>query len=624
MRLTVIIILMAVFATSVFAERDFKYFKLKSDYQAKLVESGLAVRNVDGNKVSPIFDKLWAKIKEEGLEQVNKLTEDILKYNEDFKLGDLNKPRIDWESSVEGEFGIIVGRRVDPTLDSDNWQVRDVLEVSISASTFLKQMREGGIIDITDEKLKLFADISFSRTYTYHHFASSYKNGLTKNFSKLFLGFNYFRKSNFIDIEDGEVITKDDFLGANLKLSVSTPSMYFMSGQGKGSIYLSKLNTISYHRPLPQDRYGLNDIMRASRRTTKVTGASLQLDLQADFYSLLTITILGAEYTIDMTKSNVANMTFGTQDLKLMESDQSYKDAIVDFNRGRNPSKIGLLSEYITSSEEGSRISEQLDLYAMIWGKHIGTATEAIVFDSEHGTRYLFRHNHERTKLVKSFWDGMFRAGNMSRYNERTIENMVFEYESNGAEIDFEDVDLQLPANISFRISKEYRTKKHKSSYTKKVLALVNTFENVDGGLVVGLQDGTLKGPYTLDLHGQVGVNGLNKLIHMRMSSLKGRLIKICSSTKTPTKCFDKLLSQFLKVSPDNPLHFTVNLKNLKEFLQSVSSYAKSFKALKILFGEENVQLYGYLQSKTNSDMGFHTFFKEGDSQGLGVIKDLL
>ena len=142
-------------------------------------------------EVPPLIQKAWDKIKDKALEAVNKLTGDIIDYNKEFELGEYNAPDVNWESGLEGEFKLVIGRQVVPTLNSDVWQVRDKLEVGVSAKRFLTKLRDNGDIDIDDEALNLFAGVEYVRSYSYNHFAKSYKEGLISNFNKLFLSFNY-------------------------------------------------------------------------------------------------------------------------------------------------------------------------------------------------------------------------------------------------------------------------------------------------------------------------------------------------------------------------------------------------------------------------------------------------
>ena len=161
---------------------------------------------------------------------------------------------------------------------------------------------------------------------------------------------------------------------------------------------------------------------------------------------------------------------------------------------------------------------------------------------------------------------------------------------------------------------------------------MINTFENVDGGIVHGAETGVIKGPYTLNLHAQVGVQGMNYLVTRNDEELSDAFEVICAGktlsdseiTKATRKCLDRLASSFSVVSHNYMVSQKVNLKNLKTFLKDVAKRIDGFKPLKSLFGSENVQMYGFLDSKTKDEMKFRTFFREGESQGYGVIKDFL
>lgn len=623
MRNILLIILVMLLIPSVHAKtHEFENFKLTKQFKRKLGQKDL----------SSGLERVWQKIQTDGYKVFNKLTEDIIDFNEDFALGPINSPDLKWSAGINGELSIVVGRKVEPTLDSDRWRVLDQVKILINARTFLRNLRDAGDIEISDASLKLFAGVKFSRVYNYSHFAESYLDGLKSNLHKLFFSFNYFRSTNFTEIEDGDVVTKEDFLSADAKFSLTTPSAYFMTGYGRGSIYYSKLGNISYHRPLPENRYGELDTVRMSFNVTELKGASLQISLQADFYELLNLTFLGAEYKLNYTKSSTTNMTFGDEDLINIKTNYDLESAFNKINNGKNPTKLEAVKEYITSSEEGNRVSEDLELFAFMWGKYVGNSTESLVFETNHGTHYMYRHSQERLNLVKSWWDGIINADNVTKYKTRMIENMVFEYEAYDPEKPFEEVYLDMPGNISFRLSKEYKTKKDKNSYRKKAQKLISDFKNIDGEIFAALKSNDLKGPLKVDLNAQVGKNGITYLVEsddLRLAEAfevicAGKIVDGGNVSNSTQKCLDNLTSSFSKVSHTYRTNKTVHLASLKDFLLEVSRYSKSFADLKMLFGSDNVQLYGYLKAKTYSSVDFQTFFKDGESQGYGVIKDFV
>lgn len=607
-------LIMAVTSVSALANSnsEFQYFELTEGFKKNLKSN----QHKDLDK-SPLLSKAWEIIKKEGLKQANRLTEDILEYNHNFPLGRFNKPNLNWNSGVNAGLGISVGRKVEPTLmeSGAKWQVYDELNVHISAYAFLTEQRDLGKIKITDENLGLYAGVFYTRKYSYVHFADSYLEGLTEKFDKLFLSFDYFRKDHFLKIAQDEVIEKSDLMTAKIGFAVQTPSVYFISGYGRGTIYSSKLSTLTYHKG--RDARAL----RVSKLVAKPKGTTVQIGLQADFYGLLTLTLLGGEYRLDITKSTTSNMTLTKAQMDAIKKDQLLAQAFKELNSGRDPRKIEKLKSMITSTETGNRITEEMRLFLLKWGKHKGSFTEDIVLEAGENKHYFFRHGQENVRLNKSWWDGIFKASKVNVYRSRIIKNMSFEYEALNPNTPFKDIHLDKDALVSFRVSKQFHSKKDGEYYRGRAIAMIEEFDNSQAEVVTGLKERTLRGPLMVDLHAQVGKNGISHLMNMSPSELSAAFSEICTGIN---KCLNNLNTKMTPLSHEYQTRSTINMYQLKNFLQSVTYYTDSLQDLKVIFGSENTQINGFLESNTKDQKVFKTYFSEGANQGDGVIKDFI
>lgn len=594
------------------SKSEFQYFELTKDFKNKFSSN----QNKDLDN-SPLLAKAWKIIKDVGLKQANKLTEDILDYNHNFPLGRFNKPNLNWNSGINAGLGITVGRKVEPTLfeTGHKWQVYDELNIHISAYAFLSEQRDLGKIKITDKNLGLYTGVFYTRKYNYIHFADSYLNGLTRKFDKLFLSFNYFRKDGFLKIAQNEVIQKSDHMTAKIGFAVQTPSVYFISGYGRGTIYSSKLSTLTYQKG--QDERAL----RVSKLVEKPKGSIVQIGLQADFYGLLTLTLLGGEYRLDITKSTTSNMTLTKAQMDSIKKDQTLAHAFKELNNGRDPKKIERLKNLITSTENGNRITEEMHLFLLKWGKHKGSFTEDIVLETGSNKHYFFRHGQENVRLNKSWWDGIFSASKVNKYKSRIIKNMSFEYEALNPTTAFDEIHLDKNALVSFRVSKQFHAKKDGSYYRGRAIAMIEKFKNAEIEIINGLMNKTLRGPLTVDLHAQVGREGISHLMNMTTSELTTAFTSVCSSLD---KCLKKLESKMAPLSHEYQTKSTISMYQLKNFLQSVTYYSDSLQDLKSIFGSENTQINGFLESNTKDKKLFKTYLSEGNDQGSGVIKDFI
>lgn len=605
---------------------EFEYFEMTEKFKDKI--SKQSQRKLD---LSPIIKRVWDKLKEIGIEQVNNLTKEIIDYKQDFSLGELNTPGFSWDL-VTGNAQVKIGRTLEPAYNSTKWIVVDTIQVSVSARSFLEQLKEDGDIEISDANLKMFSAVRFKRTYTYRHTAETYLKGLATEFDKLLFSFLKFYETRYTELDAGDLVRRDDFLSADLTLSVDTPSAYSLSGYAKGTLYYSKLSSLVYQRPEAEDR-SFEEALRVSIRNSKVTGTSLQIGLQADFYKLLKLTLLSGEYRVNISSSHTTNLKFSESDLELIRNDENLQEAMKEVNKGKSPNGSLVLMPFITSHQDSLRIDESLNLQALIWGKHWGNSTEQMTFETRYGKRYFYRHQQERVAMDRSILQFLFANKNLSKFNTRVVENMAFEYEVDSPEAKFEDTTLPLPASATYRISKEFMATKNYKKYRERAKDWIKRFEQIDQGLVSGIEDGELQGPFVLNLHAQVGVDGVNHLIHQDVLELGDAFEIVCTGEDQPdgvelgkdeTKCIEKLQGQFLVLHNDVVTHNEVNLPAFKNFLETVSNNAVGFSVLKSLFGEQNVQIYGSFRAETKDNKPFLTYLKEGFSQGFGLIKDFI
>lgn len=620
-------VIFLIFTFKVTAGEKFEHFKLTENFH----KNNIYQRDAEG--LSPMMSKVKGFLKKYGSQALDGILRDLLKYNHNFKLGKFNHPSMTWESGIGPSLGVRVHRRVDPISGSDKWQVNDMLTISVGAKTFLAKLRDEGSILIADEILELFAGVVFTRSYTYKHIATSYQNGIKKKFDKLLFGFFKFMWTNFIDIGPGEVISKSDEISVGVELAATTPSFYFLNGYGNATVAFSRLNTVSYHRPLDELSRGKDDFFRASRNVTKMVGTNVQVGLQLDFYRLLRITLLGMEYEINYAKDQVTHMNFSEYDLIQMRVNTHLKDAMLDLNQGANPEKLEALKPYITSREEGNRFSEELNTYALMWGKHIGSSTQKLKFQTEQGNYYFYRHNDEKANVKKSFWNFLFASRRLSRYSKRIVKNMTLEFAADNDEQNFSEVEVDDPGKVSFRVSRELQIKKQKKRYIDQAKDLVEEFKTVDGGIIQGMEDGELKAPLALDLHAQIGKAGIEYLMRQDGDTLRDNFTKICTGTYELTKkrlkrrhrrCISLLAKLYVKSLREYETGTKIHLKSFKNFLQYVTKKMKSFQHLKTLFGENNVYLFGNLEATTAQNMPFKTHITEGIYQGQGLISDFV
>lgn len=607
------------------AEYQFKNFQLINQKQLS------SHYQKDKSGLSPMMSKVKDFINMVGREAVQAIADDLIDYTHDHTLGRFNSPVMNYESGIQGELGLKISRRVEPLFGTEKWRVMDRLTVTVGARAFLKKLRDSGEILITDAKLDLFGGVVFKRTYAHDHYAKSYKDGLIKKFDKLLLGFYNFMWLNFLDIPEGELISKTDEMSIGLELASTTPSYYFLSGYGDATIAFSKLNTVSYFKPTDELRYNSDDHFRVSRTITKMIGSNLQVGLQLDFFQILRITLLGAELDINYSKDQITNLTFSEREVIDIKVDEKLSEAVKAINKGGNPKNFPVLKPYTTSTEVGNRFKEELNLFGLIWGKHVGSATEKMVLNSGGQNFYFFRHLKEQASIKKSFWNFIFGSRKIGKFSRRIIKNMTLEYMS-PKETNFDEVEISDPSQLSYRVNKEFHARKNRSKFRRQAAEIIKEFETVDGGIIQGLENGELKTPLILNTHAQIGSMGIKHIVEKDADELRYGFQVVCTGIykkvtrlkRRHRKCMKKLAKLYVSSIRDYEDGVKIHVKTFKKFLHYLTKRIKSFKALKFVFGENNVHLLGNLTALTEDNRPFNTYFEQGDFQGNGVIKDFV
>lgn len=600
---------------------QFENFKLTSQFKVN--------HHPSPNKLPPVIDELWQRVKSQGYKAVNSALKRILNYRDRYPLGQYNFPEASWNTGIDGKVEVAFIRRLEPMLHTKAWRVMDRVILGIGAEAYLRNLRDEGSIEISDSQLSLFAGIFFKREYSFEHTAATYLEGLKQKIDHLLLSFKKFNGLNFLDLKEDEMISKDDYLSAEIGMSVNSPSIYWMSVRGNATVYFSKLNSLSYHNQY--DPQSGHHSLKMAYQKMKVKGTRAQIGLQIDFYKLLKLSLLGTEYSASITKSRISTYQFDPEQIERIRQDELLATAFKKVNQGKDPEKLAELAGYKSSVEDSIRLQENLSAYALMWGKIWGNMTEGIIFQNYGQNRFLYRHQQERVAFDRGILDTIFRSDNLSTYKSREIENMLFEYESPIEESGFENIKLAMPALVSFRLSKEFAAKRDRSRDRKKVTELMSTFTNIDRGVIDGIGSGKIKAPFFLDLHAQVSKKGIYHLFQFTPFQLNRIYGHICAGDwiqgtpgKRVRKCIQKLTRLFRPVREAYFFENKLALNPLKAFFSVISQKIKSFYILKELFGSDHVQLYGTFRGKTEENMSFRTYVKQGPYQGLGVVKDVV
>ena len=266
-------------------------------------------------------------------------------------------------------------------------------------------------------------------------------------------------------------------------------------------------------------------------------------------------------------------------------------------------------------------------MYALMWGKLWGNLSEEIELNQGAWQRFFYRYQQERVAFDRSLLDTVFRSSDFSRYKSREIENVLFEFEAPSKQTG--GYDLPFDTHVSLRMSKEFAAKSARSEDKRKLRSLIESFENTDGGVVQGIDDGEIKAPFFLDMSANVSTDGIEYFFSLTPVERNTAFLFICSGSLNPGKlskkvrrCINSFGQRYQKVLNERELNGKFSVSKFKYFMEHLGQTAENFSAFKMLFGFNNVQLSARFTGKTELDGMFQTFFKEGSFQGHGVVKD--
>lgn len=661
MKFIALAILFAVFTFNVSAETvTFKNFKVKTrlfekypgPFMANTRDGHRVNITEDANQLSdrgikdnPLYIKIVKKVKEELLKKANELTDKSIKYNESFVLGDTNFSGLNWGGLISGA-GVNAGRKLYPDYTAKNekerWVVEDRFVIEVDAKTFLKSQLDSGNIDITLPNLNSFAGIRFRRTYTYIHFADTYLKGLSRDFDKLFLGFLKFGSTKFLSLEDHESITRQDFMSARLSTDIGSPSYYALSAYAGGTIFYNSVNNVSIHKPGLRDYPRGDELLRVSVNKSKLKGASVTVGLQADFYSLLKISLLSFEYSKSLSQNIYVSMSFQGFDEELLKNkDSILHQEVKDVLRGKLPENNLTLMPYIISEQETKKDSESINSHLFLFDKVKGNSTSEVTLRNAAGTKYMFRYNEEETTYKKTWLQALVSSKKIDKYKRRTTDTVNLEYEVREDQRNLELVDVKLddPSQAYLRFSKEVNAPKTKGKFRKKLrnelIAFGKYYTNIEDKVWNQFKKGEmLRGNATISINAEVSGVGISNLGPTSIKDWSVTARWICLRVtpeddpgrlkKDEKKCLKKLRDSFLAYKKVWNEEVRVSAWALKDLISSIANYARGFDDLELVFGQENVGISGAFTAETFHGFPYITYFVMGKDQGNGLIQDNL
>lgn len=641
--------------------QEFRNFKLKNELALKAeitrghkksvqsknifdVDESLAKKILDLKVFDPNSDEspIYQRIIEELGTRYNSIGEEEtrnLLLNRNIGGGVSNFNGMTWQKPM-GSFKLGVDRQLAPDFLTDRYIVHDTFFIEIEASTLLQKLSDEELLDIDERGIGAFAGISFYRTYHYYHFADTFLEGLTSDFSKLFLSFLKFRKDYVLNLPPYEIMKREDVFTLDAGGLVSVPVWYNFTFQAGVIASVANKSELTIQSLGQGDSPKPGEFLRVAMDKKNSVGIGINLGLQLDFFNLLKLTILNYDLAYDYEKSHKFHLSFTEEDReKLKDGTKPAKE----FNKllHLNKDEVVYLDEDIVERDLAEQQTLESKYKVLLFGGSKQKETERIIVQKDGEKKVFFKHRNESKLKISTLLGYLF---NLPGKNASETKSLNMEYEFNDSTEEQAVIDSEEKFSMNIELN-YYAKKTHQrlvKVFRKRAIRNLENYTNVDPVVIEKVQANDLRGPMTINASFRIEKEGF---IHFNQSSdeqVFPILMNICKSKNkrwlNPKKrfkmltrvqvgrnlCVKRIAKKFYRyIEPVRELNL-MNLKYFKNFINAIYKKSKSWDAFAALFDQNTAFLSGTFQAQLKDGRPFKIHFKDGDFRGLGVIDNYI
>jgi hypothetical protein len=571
--------------------------------------------------------------------------QNINRFNEEFNLGQSNFSGFSWQRP----FGVVqvhTDRQVTPNVFGTNWLVMDTFTFEIEATTFLEKLTDAGLAIMSTTEIAAFAGITFKRSYTYWHFAESYQEGLSSDFSKLFLPFLKFNHEFLGRVASDEILKREDTWTTSAGGLISTPPFHGISFSAGILTQTDYQNMTIIQNNLGEDRP-----FKIGIKGQKSTTSGATFELQLDFFKLIKFSLL--RYDLDYEYSSGREFTLGlnSSDLSEIKNTPSKFNELNFILKGMG--SIDQLEKYIVRMDESSGSSTEQTGNFLVWGKIQKQKTEQIKVIKDNMVKIFFKSYAQNVKIVQNIVGRIFSAlvykllklpvgvGNAAVYSRQvTMEHEVSHPQSKDPQVIRVDTTEQFSLLISQYYSSPRTDRWIDRRFKNDVAWFVENFTTLPSSYQTDIKNEILKGPFLVESLIRIEKDGLHHLLEVQESTIFSQLAKVCKSTREEDwtndsqrrdmmeenlngrdQCVRDLGQKYLEFKKDYQSHFLKpSLVKFKNFITHFYKKSGNLRDIREIFGEENIFIHGKLQGKTSMGQSYLTNFSSGQFRGVGVI----
>lgn len=659
------------------AKENVTFSKIVVDDEVRLSRLDLEAESPLYSELNNYFEKHYADIARRQLERIDwNGNQNIwggvnhigLAYNKDF-----------------ANFSIELRRQVAPDLFHDSrYIVTDTFDIFIDASVIFKELVDLGSIEMEPADIAAAAGLTFKRSYRHSHFARDYREAVSFNLNKLFFSFLSFKSQNFLKLEPGEFISKEDSLGIHAGARGLLPLGTGLAAHVGALAKYESIAKVEVHSPLPEDKAGgNNDYLRFNYERSKSISLGVSAGIVGDFLGLLQLTLLKYDLSYSFEETYKNYLTFSKEHV---ENELSYDDELkkeIGHVLKNKKANIEVLAPYLVSEERRRSEIMNSKFSVLYFGKMRDQKTSHIEVAKNGKVTSFFRHNVTYKKYKKNVLDwlagGLFKAffktNTYIRSDDEETKSLRIEYNSEKNIIAKKD-DLELGSKGTQKLSihfirdvRKFVKNSHNNKQTYQATEMIDKFGGADPLIVRNYNRLGLKGLVTSHVYTTFNEDGIKHFNGLSYKKLKSIIKRACESRSIFDICgwrLRKAVRKYIKEKKSNKVTFkAVNIcddyikrvafnksrytkqrihrscleyvvkKNLisesseiplwrlRDVLQSILLYSKSKVTYYDFFGPKNVHIHGSINATEKSNgHKLANYFKEGYFQGLGLISN--
>ena len=519
-----------------------------------------------------------------------------------------NYKGIVWGKSF-ANFSLSINREVAPHLFSESWIVKDSLTLNINAKTLISNLKDEGLIEISEDTLAAFAGISFTRTFETTSFATSYTSGLAKGFNKLFFAFKYFNAEDVLALKDGEFIKKVDTLTANAGAVANVPVTTGLSISAGAIGKYSLINLVSAE--------GLESKIKINSQKEKALTVGVSASVQLDFFNLLKISLLSYELSYEVKSSNKVALELNRYEAQDFISSNLLRSELTKVLKGKSLENNGHLSDYVTLNETRSSKNLTSKYEIFLFGKSKSKKTESYKINNKGEEKEFYSHTNSSKTYLQTFFSRLFsNILGVSATTSVITKTLNLQYEKS-----FENDDVKSSEFFSFSLSNDFYTKSlSKRKNRNRARNFLTYWGSFESGIEHAISNKDMKGPLNITTSLNIKKEALDSFLSLKVDTVKSKIKSFCKLTRYTRNCKKRVLKRYEDLLSYNLKHTTINMDLFRDFISMVYNYTYKADGFTYFFPEEMVQMNGKLTASTSNGDSFVSYFKSGQLETQGVI----